>query len=96
MEFINVQDWIANNMLWVLLLAVLIGIIPESGPHLVFVTLFVQGSIPFSILMASSIVQDGHGMLPLLAESKKGFLAVKGVNVMVGLLAGLVGILFGF
>lgn len=96
MDFINVQAWIADNMLWVLLLAVLIGIIPESGPHLVFVTLFVQGSIPFSILIASSIVQDGHGMLPLLAESKRGFFAVKGVNVIVGLLMGLLGLLVGF
>jgi len=91
-----VQSWIADNMLWVLLIAVLVGIIPESGPHLVFVTLFVQGSIPFSILIASSIVQDGHGMLPLLAESKRGFFAVKGVNVIVGLLVGVVGLLVGF
>ena len=96
MDFIHIQNWIANNMIWVLILAVLVGIIPESGPHLVFVTLFVQGSIPFSILMASSIVQDGHGMLPLLAESKRGFFAVKGVNVLVGLLVGVFGLLVGF
>ena len=96
MDFIDVQAWIAENMLWVLLLAVLVGIIPESGPHLVFVTLFVQGSIPFSILIASSIVQDGHGMLPLFAESKRGFFAVKGFNVMVGLLVGIIGLLVGF
>ena len=96
MDIIDVQSWIADNMLWVLLIAVLVGIIPESGPHLVFVTLFVQGSIPFSILIASSIAQDGHGMLPLLAESKRGFFAVKGVNVMVGLAVGLIGLLIGF
>ncbi len=96
MDFINIQSWIASNMLWVLIIAVLVGIIPESGPHLVFVTLFVQGHIPFSILMASSIVQDGHGMLPLLAESKKGFVAVKGVNILVGLLVGISGLLIGF
>lgn len=96
MDFIDVQNWIASNMLWVLLIAVLVGVIPESGPHLIFVTLFVQGSIPFSILIASSIVQDGHGMLPLLAESKRSFFAVKGANVIVGLLVGLVGLLAGF
>lgn len=96
MDFINIQSWIASNMLWVLLIAVLVGIIPESGPHLIFVTLFVQGHIPFSILMASSIVQDGHGMLPLLAESKRGFIAVKGVNIMAGLLVGISGLLIGF
>ncbi|GAH91623.1 unnamed protein product, partial [marine sediment metagenome] len=29
------------------------------------------------ILLASSVVQDGHGMLPLLAESKRGFISVR-------------------
>jgi len=96
MDMIDVQSWIADNMVWVLLIAVMVGIVPESGPHLAFVTLFVQGSIPFSILLASSIVQDGHGMLPLLAESKRGFFAVKGVNVLVGLAVGLIGLLVGF
>lgn len=30
-----------------LLAATLIGLLPESGPHLVFVTLFAQGAVPF-------------------------------------------------
>ncbi len=86
---------IADNMLLVLILAVLVGIIPESGPHLVFVTLFASGAIPLSILLASSIAQDGHGMLPLLAESKKGFLAVKVVNIVVAFIVGLIGFSLG-
>ncbi|MCK4823782.1 hypothetical protein KA005_48965, partial [bacterium] len=79
-----------------LLIAIFIGIIPESGPHLVFVTLYAEGMIPFSILLASSISQDGHGSLPLLAESKKGFLTVKSVNMIFALLAGLTGYLLKF
>ena len=67
----DVGLWIYNNMFFILIIAVLLGIIPQSGPHLIFVVLFIQGVIPFSILLASSIVQDGHGSLPLLAESKK-------------------------
>jgi hypothetical protein len=82
-------------MFVVLLIAVLIGIIPESGPHLVFVTLFAAGTIPFSVLLASSISQDGHGMLPLLAESKKGFVAVKIINMIYALVVGGVGLFFG-
>jgi hypothetical protein len=74
---------------WLLLLAAcLLGLVPESGPHLVFVTLYVQGTIPLSILLASSIVQDGHGMLPMLAHSRKAFLGIKAVNLLVGLLVG--------
>ena len=96
LNLIDIQSWFTNNMLIMLLIAVLIGIIPESGPHLVFVTLFAEGLIPFSILLASSISQDGHGSLPLLAESKRGFLSVKSVNMMVALLAGLTGYVMRF
>lgn len=94
--YIDVESWISNNMLVVLLIAVLIGIIPDSGPHLIFVTLFASGAIPFSILLASSISQDGHGMLPMLAESKKGFLAVKVVNMIFAFIVGSTGLLFNF
>jgi hypothetical protein len=93
--YIDVENWISGNLFAVLLIAVLIGIIPESGPHLVFVTLFAAGTIPFSILLASSISQDGHGMLPMLAESKKGFIAVKIVNMIYSLVVGGIGLLLG-
>ncbi len=96
MNYIDVQAWISTNMFVVLLVAVLIGVIPESGPHLIFVTLFAQGSIPFSILLASSISQDGHGMLPMLAESKRSFLAVKIVNMIYAFIVGLSTLLLGF
>lgn len=87
-DHLNVAPWMEANVFLVLLIACLVGLIPESGPHLVFVTFFAQGIIPFSILMASSIVQDGHGMLPLLAESRKNFFVVKGINFIIGLLVG--------
>jgi hypothetical protein len=92
-HYINLESWIKDNYFWILVIAVLVGIIPESGPHLIFVTLFASGSLPFSILMASSIVQDGHGMLPMLAVSHRGFILVKLINVIVGLIVGLIGFL---
>jgi hypothetical protein len=92
-EYLDLSEWIESNYYAVLLIALLVGIIPESGPHLIFVTLFAEGSIPFSILFASSIVQDGHGMLPLLAMSKKAFIWVKLINLVVGLIIGLIGLL---
>lgn len=81
-------EWIGTHRGWALVVAVLVGLIPESGPHLVFVTLFAQGVLPFSVLVASSAVQDGHGMLPLLAESPREFAKVKGLNAVAGLLLG--------
>ncbi len=95
-SYINVEAWITENMLYLLIIAVVVGIIPESGPHLIFITLFAQGAIPFSVLLASSISQDGHGMLPLLAESKRGFLGVKLVKMIYALIIGLFAYLIGY
>lgn len=92
----DVGTWIYDNMFFILIIALLLGVIPQSGPHLVFVVMFIQGLIPFSILLASSIVQDGHGALPLLAESKKSFLVMKFINILVGLLVGSLGLLLNF
>lgn len=78
------SDWL------LLLMASAAGLIPESGPHLIFVTLYAQHSIPFGVLLASSIVQDGHGMLPMLAHSRRAFFAVKAVNFLLGMTAGAV------
>lgn len=89
MQYLDVEHWIGNNILFVILLAVAIGIIPESGPHIIFITLYVQGVLPFYILLVNSIVQDGHISLPLLAESKSAFAKSKLVNIIVGLLVGL-------
>jgi hypothetical protein len=94
-HFINLNQIITDNKWLVLLIAVAIGLIPESGPHLIFVTLFAQGLLPLSILAASSIVQDGHGMVPLLAHSRKDFITVKLLNAATGLIAGTLMLLAG-
>ena len=84
-----------SNYKWqLLLLACLVGVLPESGPNIVFVSLFAAGMIPFPILLANSIVQDGHGMLPLLAETKRDFLLIKSINFAAGLFIGAVFLLF--
>jgi len=90
--YMDVEAWIHANLLLVLIIAVLIGIIPESGPHLVFVTLFAEGSLPFAILLANSVVQDGHGTLPLLAVSRRAFVWLKLVNIAFGLVLGVAGL----
>jgi len=87
-SFLDINQWIETNLWVVLIIAVLVGILPESGPHLIFVTLFASGTIPFSILIANSIVQDGHGTIPLLALSKKSFIYLKIINLAIGLLVG--------
>jgi len=96
LKFGDLEVFIKAHMFWVLLIAGLVGIIPESGPHLLFVTLFAQGLIPFSVLLTGSIVQDGHGMLPLLSYSIKDSLLIKTFNLVIGLGIGFILLWIGY
>lgn len=84
-HYVDMESWIRSNMEIVMLLAILIGLIPESGPNLIFVTLYASGVIPFSVLFVNSLVQEGHAGLPLLADCRRGFLKAKGVKVIMAL-----------
>ena len=93
LDYIEHRDWVY----WAALgAACLLGLVPQSGPHMVFLALFLSGQVPFSVFLASSIVQDGHGMLPMLAESRKDFLFVKIVNLIVGAAVGAAALALGF
>lgn len=78
-----------------LFLGALVGLIPESGPHLIFVTLYASNLIPFSVLVASSFVQDGHGMLPMLSYSVRDSVLIKTFNLVLGLTLALTLYAFG-
>ncbi len=95
-HIVELETMVHEGRLLILIAAVIVGVIPESGPHLLFVTMYTQGMLPFSILMANSIVQDGHGMLPLLAHSRKDFVAIKGINLGTGFLIGVIGYFMGW
>jgi hypothetical protein len=95
-ENFSLEGILKENLWMVLAIASIVGLIPESGPHYVFVTLYAKDLIPLSILLASSIVQDGHGMLPMLAYSRRAFFGIKIINLIIGLLVGAVTIGLGF
>lgn len=84
-HFLDLNEWIKGNTVIMMLLAILIGLIPESGPHLIFVTLFAGGVIPFPVLFVNSLVQEGHAGLPLLADSRRAFIKAKGIKVVMAL-----------
>ena len=89
-NFVNIQDLIDSKPFIVLLLAILIGLIPQSGPHLIFLILFANGDLPLGIFLANCIVQDGHGALPLLAESRKAFFVSKAIKIGIAVLVGII------
>ena len=93
----DLEGAISSVPRWLLLVfAALIGIIPESGPHFVFVKLFSQGMIPFSVLLVNTISQDGHGLLPLLSYSIKDTVYVQIFTTVFALVVGVVLFLLGF
>jgi hypothetical protein len=96
MEMLDLGALTAEYPIAVLLAAVAVGLIPESGPHLIFVGMFAEGLIPFSVLLASAVVQDGHGLLPLLSFSVRDSILVKAFNAVIGLAIGLVLYFLGF
>ena len=89
-QYVDLGEWVRAHSALSILLAILIGLIPQSGPHMAFVTMFADGLLPLPVLIANCIVQEGHAGLPLLSESKGAWLRAKGIKVV---LAALISIL---
>jgi hypothetical protein len=96
MSFVDLKSITTEYTFLLLIFGALIGLIPESGPHLIFVMLFAKGLIPFSVLFTSSVVQDGHGMLPMLSYSVKDSILVKVFNFVFGIALGSIIYFLGF
>lgn len=62
-----------------------LGWLPTAGPNLLVIRLFGKGVLSPAALVANCIVQDGHASLPLLAESRKAYFAVKLLKTLVAL-----------
>ena len=90
LKFFDLKVFIKKHLHIVFISAILLGIIPESGPHLIFVSLFAKNLIPISVLIVNSIVQDGHGLLPLLSYSVKDSILIKIFNIIFAFITGLI------
>ena len=95
-QYLHLNSFSTQYPLLLLLFAALLGLIPESGPHMIFISLFANGIIPFSVLFTSAFVQDGHGMLPMLAYSVKDSVLIKAMNLGIGTSLGLILFFMGF
>lgn len=92
----DLQSLTSERALLLLFVAALMGLIPESGPHMIFVTMFANGLVPFSVLFTSAVVQDGHGMLPLLSFTVKDAIKIKLFNISFGVVFGVILYALGF
>lgn len=96
-HFVDIADVLSRDfsrLFIILLVAIAVGWIPQSGPHFVFILFYFNGWIPFVILLANSIVQDGHTSLILLAESRVSYIYVKAIKSLIALIIGSIFLLF--
>ncbi|MCP4895518.1 MAG: hypothetical protein GY906_00975 [bacterium] len=84
----HLEALVEGRGVWLLVGGALLGLIPQSGPHLVVITLFFSGQVPLSVLIANSVVQDGHALLPMLGISPRDAFLAKGANLAIGLAIG--------
>ncbi|MGL4388581.1 MAG: putative manganese transporter [Brevinema sp.] len=75
---------------------VLIGLIPGCGPHIILTTLYIQEVIPFSVLIANAISNDGDALFPLLVMDKKYAFFASIYSTIPALIIGTTAYLLGF
>ena len=64
---LDLQALVEHSGVWPVIACACIGLIPGCGPQIVTVTLYTQGIIPFSALVAHTISQDGDALFPMIA-----------------------------
>ena len=95
-QYLSLETFISSLPRWLLIvLAAVVGIVPESGPHLLFVVMYSKGLIPFSVLFVNTLSQDGHGLLPLLSYSVKDTVYVQIFTTLFALMVGVVILFLG-
>jgi hypothetical protein len=95
MYFVDVSSFVqyAYGKYFLLLTALLIGLIPQSGPHLIILFFYINGFVPFTTLLANSIVQEGHGGLALIASNPQKLIRIKIIKLGLASIIGLAGLL---
>lgn len=60
-----------SALIFIPLLAILIGFIPGCGPQILVTTLYLNGIIPFAALIGNAISNDGDALIPAIALTPK-------------------------
>lgn len=72
-----------------------IGLIPGCGPQIVTVTLYTEGVIPFSALVAHTLSQDGDALFPVIAMNARAAVWATITTTVPALLTGVIFYAFG-
>lgn len=68
--------------------AALVGLLPGCGPQIVLTGLYAAGALPFSMLAANALSQDGDALLPLIATHRRAALFASALTTVPGLIVG--------
>lgn len=69
------------------LIAAAVGFIPGCGPQVLVATLYVNGAIPFSALLANAISNDGDALFPAIALAPRAALMATVFSTIPALIA---------
>ncbi len=64
---LDIAAALAGVAVFLPLIAAVVGLIPGCGPQIVVATLYINGAVPFSALVANSISNDGDALFPAIA-----------------------------
>ena len=84
-----VESWMLAAGIMTVITGALVGIIPGSGPQIIFIALYGKGLIPFAALIANAISQDGDALFPLLAIDRKSSIIATLITTIPALIIGI-------
>jgi len=84
-----IESWMIAAGIMTVISGALVGIIPGSGPQIIFIALYGKGLIPFAALIANAISQDGDALFPLLAIDKKSSIIATLITTIPALIIGI-------
>jgi hypothetical protein len=71
---LNIAAALSGVAVFLPLIAAIIGLVPGCGPQIVVATLYINGAVPFSALVANAISNDGDALFPAIALAPKAAL----------------------
>lgn len=87
---IDIAAWVQSGGIMAVIVAALIGLIPGCGPQVILVTLYTEGMIPFSAVLANAISQDGDALFPVIAMDKRVALRATLITTIPALVIGII------
>ncbi|MDP2561801.1 putative manganese transporter [Psychrobium sp. 1_MG-2023] len=71
---LDLRQWFTNYAILAPLIGMAIGLLPGCGPQILVTTLYIQGIVPFSALIANAMSNDGDALFPAIALAPKAAL----------------------